>query len=114
MKTSTLKINTSVGNKCMTALVMLDLSAVFDVIDYGILQRRLEDSFGITGSALTWIQSYMSDRSQCVAVGRSTSEGKCLSFGVLQGSVLGPESTVYTDNQSVQYACNTIFTITAM
>jgi exonuclease III len=83
-------ITEALDNKCMTALVMLDLSAAFDVIDHGILQRRLEDSFGVTGSALTWIQSYLSDRSQCVAVGGSTSEGKCLSFGVPQGSVLGP------------------------
>ena len=32
----------------------------------------------------------MCDRSQSVAIGMTTSEGKCLNFGVPQGSVLGP------------------------
>ena len=56
----------------MTALVILELSATFHVIDQRILQRRLEYSFGLTGSALSWIQSYPSDRFQCVAVGTGT------------------------------------------
>jgi len=73
---------------CMVALVLLDLSAAFDVINHKILQTRLEHSFGVT--ALSWIKSYLSDRSQCVAMGMMTSEGKCLNFGVPQGSVLGP------------------------
>jgi len=73
----------------MAALVLFDLSAAFDVIDHNILQTRLEHSFGVTGSALFWVKSYLSDRSQCVAIGMTTSEGKCLNFGVPQGSVLG-------------------------
>jgi len=71
---------------------MLDLSATFDVIDHKILQTRLEHLFGVTGSALSWIKSYLSDISQCVAIGMTTSEGKCLNFGVPQGSVLGPRT----------------------
>jgi len=60
----------------MEALVLLDLSATFDVIDHKILQARLEHSLGVTGSALAWIKSYLSDRSQCVAIGMTTSESK--------------------------------------
>ena len=74
----------------MTALVLLDLSAAFDVIDHWILQKRLEYSFGMTGSILSWIQSHLSDTIHCFMIGRSTSEGKCLKCGVPQGSVLGP------------------------
>ena len=40
--------NEALDNKCMTALVMLDLSAAFDVIDHGTPQRHLEDLFGLT------------------------------------------------------------------
>ena len=40
-------------------LVMLDLSAAFDVIDHHILFRRLENTYGIAGSALSWIKSYL-------------------------------------------------------
>ena len=93
-ETALLKVHHDIAEaldrKCMAALVLLDLSAAFDVIDHKILQTRLEHSFGVTGSALSWIKSYLSDRSQCVAIGMTTSEGKCLNFGVPQGSVLGP------------------------
>jgi hypothetical protein len=43
---------------------MLDLSAAFDIIDHPILMERLQYSYGITGQALTWINSYLNDRSQ--------------------------------------------------
>ena len=60
----------------------VDLSAAFDTVDHCILLRRLRESYGISGVALTWISSYLTDRSSAV----------CLScqFGVPQGSVLGP------------------------
>jgi len=62
----------ALDRKCMAALVLLDLSAAFDVIDHKILQKRLEYSFGVTGSALSWINSYLSDRSQYIAIGMTT------------------------------------------
>lgn len=80
----------ALDNKCRAVLVMLDLSAAFDVIDHGILFKRLDYSYGVTGNALRWIQSYLSDRRQCVAIGSVTSDDKILEFGVPQGSVLGP------------------------
>ena len=71
-ETALLKVHHDIAEaldrKCMAALVMLDLAADFDVIDHKILQTRLEHSFGVTGSALSWIKSYLSDRSQCVAI----------------------------------------------
>ena len=42
--------------------VLLDLNAAFDTIDQDILIERCSNIFGITGSALSWIQSYMSGR----------------------------------------------------
>jgi len=48
-----------------TLLVSLDYSAAFDTIDH-ILLDRLEHSFGFTGMALTWLQSYLTGRSQFV------------------------------------------------
>jgi hypothetical protein len=70
---------------------MLDLSAAFDAIDHPILMERLQYSYGMTGQALTWINSYLSDRSQSVNIGNIVSTEKILSFGVPQGSVLGPK-----------------------
>ena len=70
---------------------MLDLSAAFDTIDHHILLTRLKNTFGITGHALQWFDSYLSDRYQCVTVGEAVSEDEILKFGVPQGSVLGPK-----------------------
>ena len=78
-------------------LVLLDLLAAFDTIDHPVLLTRLEIQFGITGVALKWIRSYLTDRYQSVEVGQSLSAKSRLAYGVLQGSVLGPLLfTLYT------------------
>ena len=71
-------------------LVLLDLSAAFDTVDHHILVDRLNKWVGITGSALDWFHSYLTDRSFSVAVGPYSSESTTLTCGVPQGSVLGP------------------------
>ena len=71
-------------------LLLLDLSAAFDTIDHKILLHRLEKRCGITGTALKWFASYLSNRKQFVKVGDTESEKRALTYGVPQGSVLGP------------------------
>ena len=83
-------ILSSLHDRKMVVLAMLDLSAAFDTIDHDILFTRLQSRFGIYGSALNWIKSYLSDRVQCVSIGQFSSLDIPLSFGVPQGSVLGP------------------------
>ena len=71
-------------------LLALDISAAFDTINHDILLSRLEGDYGITGTALDWIFSYISDRECHVAVGSKTSDSwKCTSR-IPQGSLLGP------------------------
>lgn len=77
-------------NKKSVALVLLDLSAAFDVIDHELLLDRLSYSFGVTDTALSWMKSYLTDRYQKVGVGNDSSDYISLSCGVPQGSVLGP------------------------
>ena len=81
-------LNMSEGST--TALTLLDLSAAFDTIDHSILFHRLHDCYGINGLALSWFESYLSDRTQSVKVGSVLSHPMVLKFGVPQGSVLGP------------------------
>jgi retron-type reverse transcriptase len=56
-------------DKKRTLLLQLDLSAAFDVIDHETLLRRLEYSFRISGTILSWIRSYFSGRQRFVSVG---------------------------------------------
>jgi hypothetical protein len=55
-------------NRC-TVLMMLDLSAAFDVIDHTILRKRLDYAFEISGGALQWLRSYHQDMTQRIAIG---------------------------------------------
>ena len=48
----------------VSLLVLLDLSAAFDNVDFDILLKRLHDSFGIHGAPLAWLRSYITDRAQ--------------------------------------------------
>ena len=84
------QVYTAADSSQPTVLVSLDLSAAFDTIDHHILLSRLQAIFGVSGSAIGWISSYLTDRVQRVVVGHSQSENTSLSTGVLQGSVLGP------------------------
>ena len=73
------------------ALVMLDLSSAFDLVDHNILISRLEASTGFRGTVLNWFRSYLSNRSFSVHIGQQCSSKMKLGSGVPQGSILGPE-----------------------
>ena len=81
---------TALDNGKICTLTLLDLFAVFDTIDHNIFLHRLEHTFGISDSALSWFRSYLSDRTQIVTVNGLRSDKAPLSLGVPQGSVLGP------------------------
>ena len=78
-------------------LVLLDLSAAFDTLDHDILLKRLEESVGLSGLALHWMDSYIRGRSQSVTIDGKTSDAASFKYGVPQGLVLGPILfTIYT------------------
>jgi len=74
----------------VTLLSLLDLSIAFDCVDHDILISRLQNSFGICGSVLSWLESFLTDRTQQVCYGATLSAVVQLCFGIPQGSVLGP------------------------
>ena len=51
------------------ALIGLDISAAFDTVSHPKLLARLEMEFGIEGAALSWINSYLSNRTFLSASG---------------------------------------------
>src|SRR4029434_7314854 len=75
---------------CTSILVILDLSAAFNTIDHHILLQKLEHHVGINGCALSCFRSYLSDRHQFFHVHVKSSNHTRVSYGVPQGSVLGP------------------------
>ena len=74
----------------MVAVAFVDFKKAFDSESHAILEMKLERDFGISGSLLGWIKSTLSERQQPTTVNGSTSEMIPISFGIPQGSVLGP------------------------
>ena len=79
----------NIQNSSVVLLILLDLSAAFDTIDFDLLLKDLYDS-GIRGNALKLLESYLKERFQRVSGCDSDSDPLELFFGVPQGSVLGP------------------------
>ena len=69
--------------------IFIDLSKAFDTIDHKILLKKLE-IYGIRGVPLKLLESYLSDRQQCVSVLGEVSDKLPVVYGVPQGSCLGP------------------------
>ncbi len=61
-----------------------------DTINHNIILNRLENYVGISGFALAWFESYLSDCHQFVAVNEEVSYRSQVQYGIPQVSVLGP------------------------
>ena len=73
----------------ISAVLMLDMSAAFDLVDHQILLKKLH-VYGLEQETLDWIFSYLSERKQQVYVDGALSDTMEVSIGVPQGSILGP------------------------
>ncbi|CAB4024955.1 Hypothetical predicted protein, partial [Paramuricea clavata] len=76
-------------SKKFTCDIFTDLKKAFDTVDHSNLLTKL-NHYGIRGLIHDWFNSYLSDRSQTLLIGNCTSEVISCSYGVPQGSVLGP------------------------
>ena len=77
-------------SKSKIILLLLDLSAAFDTVNHELLLNRLKKSYGLSGDVLNWFNSYLSNRSFTVSIGKHRSNKCYLRIGVPQGSILGP------------------------
>ena len=69
--------------------IFIDLQKAFDTVNHDIFLKKLEH-YGIRGTALSWFQSYLSNRKQFVSINGHSSSLTNITCGVPQGSVLGP------------------------
>ena len=73
----------------VVVLTPLGLSSAFNAIDHYIFLHRLRSLHGISGTVLSWFESYLTGRTQTVTVNDRSSRPADVSFSVPQGSVLG-------------------------
>ena len=78
-----------VDNGMMVGVMLIDLSAAFDMVDHDLLLKKLK-LYGMDQNSIAWMSSYLSDRSQSVLIDGALSPPLDVSCGVPQGSILGP------------------------
>ena len=76
------EIHLSLSQGMPTALVLLDLSTAFDIIDHDTFLSCLSVRFGFAGSVLKWFRSNLHDRFQSVKIGSAVSDLFKLKFGI--------------------------------
>jgi hypothetical protein len=83
------EIISSLDNRKCLILVLLDMSSAFYTVKHDILLDKLSVA-GMSGSALNWFSTYLTNRTQKVAINGIQSDSRVIQSGVPQGSVLGP------------------------
>ena len=79
----------AMDNGKMIGVVLVDFKKAFDLVDHQILLNKLE-IYGIKDDTLSWFSTYVTSRKQQVSINNCKSDFRQISYGVPQGSILGP------------------------
>ena len=89
-------------------VIFLDLKKAFDTVSHSKLLEKMR-VLGLDYVSLQWFNSYLGNRSQCVSLNGTTSGILPLTYGVPQGSILGPILfSIYINEITNILSCNVI------
>ena len=71
----------------LSGVVLLDLSAAFDLVDPDLLLQKLR-AYGFDEDSLQWVHSYLTDRHQAVWIDHALSDFLPVRLGLLKGATL--------------------------
>ena len=83
------QIHSNLDNKLYTCAVFLDLKKAFYTVNHNILLKKLS-FYGIRGCMQDWFAPYLCSRSQTTSITSYVPDRIKISYGVPQGSILGP------------------------
>ena len=88
----------SINSKKLSSCLFIDMRKAFDTIHHGRLLHKL-GSLGINTMSLRWFKSYLGNRKHSTVANNVCSSELSVSYGVPQGSILGPLLfSVYINN----------------
>ena len=99
-----------------TAAVFIDFSKAFDCVNHKILLSKLSN-LGFSAGTVKWFSSYLNQRKQRTLANGTLSDYQSITYGVPQGSILGPAlfiifvndmTRVVSKSKTGQYADDTV------
>ena len=101
---------TAIDSGKAVAVAFIDSKKAFDSVSHDILETKLNRDFGITGTLLDWLKSYLHERQQFTVLNGVKSERSRVSFGIPQGSVLGPTLfTLFTNDLPASVSSGSLY-----
>ena len=79
----------AIDNKEHVAIITLDLSKAFDCLNHQLLLHKLT-KLGLSNPSISWMNAYLTKRTQVTKFKNFTSATESPKTGVPQGSILGP------------------------